>query len=96
MSLTGFISVTDLCTGHNISNDLLIELKEYELLDIVEKQNQWYIRLTELPRVEKILRLHIDLDINLEGVEVIAQLLDRINVMQNEIIRLQNRLRIYE
>jgi hypothetical protein len=50
----------------------------------------------ELSKAEKIVRLYKDLDINLEGIEVINQLLYRIEILQGEIISLKNRLRLYE
>lgn len=96
MRLEKLISVTDFCAGHNISRTLIIELREYGLVKIVEEQQMLYIPIEELPKTEKILRLHSDLDINLEGVEVITQLLDRMEDMQNEMRRLRNRLRLYE
>jgi chaperone modulatory protein CbpM len=36
------------------------------------------------------------LDINIEGIETITHMLNRINGMQDEIIGLRNRLRLYE
>ncbi len=96
MGSINFISVTDLCTGHNISTTFIMELREYGLVEIVERRKAWYIPLHELPKVERIIRLYGDLDINLEGIEVITQLLQKMEDMQNEMLRLQNRLRIYE
>ena len=91
-----FISVADFCASYNISHTLIVELKEYELVRIVEEKKKLYIPLEELPKTEKILRLHSDLEINLAGVEVITQLLDRMDDMQDEMRRLRNRLRLYE
>ncbi len=96
MRLEDFISVTDFCAIHNISHALIIKLKEYELVEIIEERDIFYIPLEELPKTEKIIRLHADLDINLEGVEVITQLLQRVEKMQDEMQRLRNRLRLYE
>lgn len=96
MRLEDFISVTDFCANHNISHALIVELKEYGLVEIIEKRDTLYIPLKELPKTEKILRLHSDLGINFEGVEVITQMLDRMEEMQDEMQRLRNRLRLYE
>ena len=46
--------------------------------------------------LEKFIRLYYELDINLEGIETITHLLQRINSLQDEIIILKNRLRLYE
>lgn len=96
MRLEKFIPVSDFCTSHNISHSLIIELREYGLVKIVEERNVLYIPIEDLPKTEKIVRLHSDLEINLEGVEVITQLLGRMEEMQDEMRRLRNRLRLYE
>ncbi len=96
MNLEELITVADFCKSHRISQALVVEFKEYGLVEIVEQRNTLYMPLTELPKAEKILRLHSELDINLEGVEVITQLLIRMEEMQNEMTRLRNRLRLYE
>lgn len=96
MNLKEFISVSEFCESHGISHTFVIALKEYGLVELVQQKNTMYIPLHELPKTEKILRLHSDLDINLEGIEVITRLLDQIRQMQNEALQLKNRLRLYE
>ncbi|MFK5973326.1 MAG: chaperone modulator CbpM [Flavobacteriaceae bacterium] len=96
MDLNEFISVTEFCKSHGIQSTFVIELKEYGLVELVQRKNIMYIPLYELPKTEKILRLHSELDINLEGIEVITQLLNRIQQMQDEMIRLKNKLGLYE
>jgi chaperone modulatory protein CbpM len=39
---------------------------------------------------------YYELDINLEGIETITHLLQRINSMQDEVITFRKRLRFYE
>jgi len=46
--------------------------------------------------LEKYVRFYYELDINLEGIETVSYLLQRINTMQNELKTLTNRLRLYE
>ena len=40
--------------------------------------------------------MHYDLDINLEGIEVINNLLSRVNNLQEELMLLKSKLKIYE
>jgi chaperone modulatory protein CbpM len=47
-------------------------------------------------RIEHLARLHYDLDINLEGLEAISHLLDRMDASQQEARVLRERLRVYE
>jgi len=55
-----------------------------------------YIQENELSKLEQIVRLHQELNINSEGVDAIINLLKRIENMQNEITVLRNKLRFYE
>jgi hypothetical protein len=42
------------------------------------------------------MRMHYDLDINMEGIDVISHLLKRMNSLQDELRLTQNKLRLYE
>ncbi|MFZ0282862.1 MAG: chaperone modulator CbpM, partial [Bacteroidales bacterium] len=55
-----------------------------------------FIDVDQLQQLEKIVHFYYELDINLEGIETINHLLQRISTLQDEIIMLKNRLRLYE
>ncbi|MEZ4970669.1 MAG: chaperone modulator CbpM [Flavobacteriaceae bacterium] len=90
-----YILITDFCESHHIETHFVLELYEYGLVDVVVKENMHYLPIQQLPKAEKILRLHSDLDINLEGIAVITRLLNKMEKMQNEITRLKNKLDLY-
>ncbi len=96
MDNTEFIALSDFCESHDITSTFVIELQEYGLLQVVKRNNDSYIPIQELPKAEKIVRLYLELDINLEGIEVIEHLLEKIHKMQQEITLLRNHLRLYE
>jgi hypothetical protein len=50
----------------------------------------------QLTELEKLVRLRYELDINLEGIDAIIHLLKKLQGMQDEIIILKNKLRLYE
>jgi hypothetical protein len=91
-----YITITEFCNSHSITTQFIIQLHEFGLLEIIKKRKIYYLSHEELSKAEKIVRLYKDLDINLEGIEVINQLLHRIESLQGEIISLKNRLRLYE
>lgn len=91
-----YITVKEFCVSHGITSNFILELHEFGLIEVIQQEDTHYLSYEELPKAEKILRLHSDLEINLEGIEVIHELLERIQRMQGEIISLRNRLRIYE
>jgi len=96
MEQYNYIEVNEFCVSHGVTSQFMIQLHEFGLIEIFQKANVQYLSNEELPKAEKIIRLYSDLDINLEGIEVIHDLLERIEHMQGEIVSLKNKLRIYE
>src|ERR1035437_4836983 len=90
------ISAIEFCTNHEIEISFISSLHETGLIEIVRIEENEYIDEGQLLQLEEIVRFYYDLGINLEGIETINHLLDRMNGMQDELITLRNRLRLYE
>jgi len=90
------IAVDAFCANHNIEISFISSLQQTGLIDITTIKETGFINVGQLQYLEKIIRLFYELDINLEGIESITHLLQRINSLQDEIIALKNRLRLYE
>jgi hypothetical protein len=90
------IAVDEFCANHNIEISFLTLLQRNGLIEISTIESQYFVEKEQLPQLEKFVRFHYDLDINLEGIETISYLLQRIENLQNEIIKLKNRLRFYD
>lgn len=90
------ISLEAFCAQHNIEVSFVTELQRSGLIPTQRREESIFVSVSVLPTLEKIIRLHYDLDINLEGVETILHLLDRMDAMRSEMMVLQNRLRRYE
>ncbi|MCX6253863.1 MAG: chaperone modulator CbpM [Bacteroidia bacterium] len=90
------IAVDEFCANHNIEISFINSLQQTGLIEITTIKESGFIDTNQLPQLEKIVRLYYELDINLEGIETINYLLQRISSMQDEIIALRNRLRLYE
>jgi hypothetical protein len=90
------IAVNEFCVNHNIEISFLNLLQQNGLIEISIIESKYFVEKEQLPRLEKFVRFYYDLDINLEGIETITYLLQRIEIQQNEIIQLKNRLRFYE
>jgi hypothetical protein len=96
MDREALISLEEFCRHHEIEVTFIQSLRECNLIEVVVVSDQPYIRSGQLPRLEKMVRLYYDLDINLEGIEVINGLLERIENMQKEIGTLRNRLNLFD
>ena len=94
--MKNLIPANEFCANHKIGISFIHSLQETGLIEITTIEETAYIHASQLQELEKIVCLYFELDINLEGIETIIHLLQRINYMQNEIIALKNRLRLYE
>ena len=90
------ISADDFCICHNIEFSFMRNLQEFGMIQMITRQDVDYIPESEIEKLERILRLHQDLEINMEGIDTISHLLQKIARMQAEITMLRNRLRLYE
>ena len=91
-----FIIAEEFCASHHLEISFIHSLKDHGMIETVFVGQALCIHTEELSRLEQIVRLHRDLAINLEGIEVINDLLQRIEEMQNEITRLKKRLDLFE
>jgi|TARA_R110000868_G_scaffold54610_1_gene170553 chaperone modulatory protein CbpM len=89
---TQLIQLNDFCSGHEIEVSFVTELHNYDIIEIKIIDNNQFITIEELPKVEKMIRLHQDLQINIEGLEAINQLLQRNIALQNEIRLLRQKI----
>jgi chaperone modulatory protein CbpM len=96
MQTEDMIVIDEFCASHQLEISFIHTLKEYGLIEIIIVDQIQYIPNSALSRLEQILRLNRELDINLEGIDAISNLLKRIENMQNEITALRNRLSFYE
>ncbi|WP_295767951.1 chaperone modulator CbpM [uncultured Mucilaginibacter sp.] len=88
--------VNEFCSYHRIEYTVISTFHDAGLLELNTIDQVSYIPVYELPRLERMIRLHTELGINTEGVEAITHLLERIDMMQQEMQVLRNRLRSYE
>ena len=96
MTTATLISTNDFCTWHQVEYTFIHSLREAGLVEITIIDQTEYIPETQLQKLEKMIRLHHELEINIAGIEAITHLLDKLEDMQNETLMLKNRLRLYE
>ena len=90
------ILAEEFCTHYKIQLSFINNLNQFGLIEITSVEEKPYIPQSQLQKLEQIIRLHDDLNINLEGIDAITHLLDRVKSLQTEIAGLKNRLSIYE
>jgi len=90
------IAINEFCANSNIEISFINSLEQNGLIEITTIKETGFIDADQLQQLEKYIHFYYELDINLEGIETIVHLLRRIDLMQDEIITLKNRLRFYE
>lgn len=91
-----YILVRHFVERTNIEVEFVQSLHEYGLVAFEERENETFIDEGDISEIEKLFRLHHDLGINYEGLDVIKQMLDRMLKMEREMDLLQKKLRLYE
>lgn len=90
MASEELIPTKDFCIYHNIELSFIDSLENSGLIQVQSVEHTTYIHIDEMQKLEKFVRLHYDLDINVEGIETINYLLERMEELQNEILQLKN------
>lgn len=96
MATENLILVRQFCTSHEIEISFVESLQEYGLIEITVIGQETYIPVERLNDLEKMIRLHYDLQVNMEGIDIISGLLQKIDSLQKESQQLKNRLNFYE
>ena len=96
METTDMIVLDEFCTSHQVEVSFVRTLEEHGLIETIIVNETVCIQENELPKLEQIVRLHQELNINSEGIDAVINLLTRIENMQNEIIELRNKLNFHE
>lgn len=93
--MENLIGLNEFCSSHEIEISFIRTLEDQGLVEIIIVDQALCITEDELPRLEKLVRLHHDLNINPEGIGAVDYLLKRIEDMQQEITSLRNQLSFY-
>ncbi len=84
------ISVEEYCSYYSIEASFVRTLNEHGLLELTENNQSYWIEYEHLPLLERYTHFHYELDINMEGIEAISHLLQKIDILQQEIKMLRN------
>ena len=96
METQELIIVDVFCQEYQIEINLINDLESFGLIETIVHNENKYLDKNQLVHVEKIIRLHNDLNINKEGIEIILDLLEKEKQLLSEIKYLKNRLDLYE
>jgi len=90
------IAIDEFCAKHDIEVSFISSLQHTGLIEITTIEKVGFIPVDQIRQLEIFMRFYYELDINLEGIETISHMLQRVNDLQEEIVELRNRLGLYE
>lgn len=96
MATRHLITLTDFCGYHQIDHAFIMSLHEAGLVKVTTVDQQTFIPQTELQKLERMIRLHHELEINIAGIEAISHLLERVELLNENIRMMRNKLQFYE
>ena len=96
METRDLIPVQIICKHYKVPIAFISTLQEFQLIELTVENNVFFIHKTQLKEVEKMARLHYDLDINIEGIDAIYNLINQVESLQEEIKSLKNKLSRFE
>lgn len=96
MKTETLILVNQFCTSHDIDITFIMGLQDFGLIEIIVVEENQYLAPQQLKEVEKMIRLHYDLKVNLEGIDIITNLLKRIESLQKDLVSAQNKIRLID
>jgi chaperone modulatory protein CbpM len=83
-------SLLELCRVCHTDIDVVIEMVDYGLLEPKGHSSEdWSFNVNDFRRLQKALRLHRDLEINLAGVALALDLMEELDLLRKKIRRLE-------
>lgn len=96
MDNKNYVQLMHLCDLYHTEINFFTQLDDMGLIEIVSMENELYVHQDKLHQVDRIIRIHRELNVNIEGVDVVFNLLEKVDKLQIELEKMQSRLRLYE
>jgi hypothetical protein len=96
MKNDNWILLETLSSNYQVELSFFTNLNDLGLIKIEIMEQSPYIHENQMHNLERMIRLHHELEVNPEGIEVVLNLLQKIERLQNDLKATQNRLRLYE
>ncbi len=96
MTTQNLILIEELCVQYRIEFSFIDALDNIGLIKIETIDQNKFLNEDKISDLEKMIRLHHELNVNLEGIDIVFNLLQKEKELQKTISALKNRLLIYE
>ena len=94
--MKNLILIQKICMQYETEPSFVETLEKIGLIQIKVIEQDMFINRDNLNDLEKMIRLHQELNVNIEGIDIIFNMLQREKQLNKQLVSLQNRLRLYE
>jgi len=94
--ITDLISIEEYCRHHHTEVTFIEELEQSGLIRIIYSETTRCIPYDQLEQLEKYTTLYNDLEVNIAGIEVVHNLLGKLEATRRRLQELEAKLRFYE
>lgn len=96
MATIKYITIKDFADFHQVTTTLVREFADFGLIEISQIKAKPCIVSKNLDKCESAIRLHRDLSVNKEGIEIILEMRERHAEMQKELMLLKHQIKKHE
>lgn len=96
MNTENLILLQTVSSHYKVELSFFTHLSEIGLIEIEIIEQSSYIREDQIKDIERMIRMHHELEVNPEGIDVVFNLLQKIDHLQKDLTTIKNRLKLYE
>ena len=96
MDSENYIQIELYCKQTETPLEFIDDLLEFDMIEVQRIEDKIYVQPHYIVEIERIYRLRRDLGINMEGIDTLSHMLQKMNRLEKEVKWLRDRLTIYE
>jgi hypothetical protein len=96
MATIKYVTIEEFANFHKVTTTLVQEFADFGLIEIKQFERKDCLIASDLEKYESAIRLHRDLSINKEGIEIILDMREKHTEMQKELALLKHKIKKHE
>lgn len=96
MATVKYITIEEFANFHQVTTKLVYEFADFGLIEVEQVETKPCIVANHLDQCERAIRLHRDLGVNKEGIEIILEMREKHAEMQKELLKLRHKIKKHE
>ncbi len=81
---------------YEVEESFIESLQEVGLIQVIDQDEDRFVAYDDLSDLEQFIRWYYEMDINVEGIDALRHMLQRVRSLQSEIAQLRHELQFYK